>query len=137
PTLFRSACARDAIRLKQALHDMAGDIPKALQQYANLRERPQRSRMAGAEVLYEVLKAATPEMYLLRQGLLRYWQHSPRGRAATMALLSTQDDRLSAVIREYIQVCRYALPELIGLNARSRAIIGLSRASLKFLRGAS
>jgi squalene monooxygenase len=128
-----SACASDAIRLGQALREMAGDIPRALRRYASLRERPQRTRMAGAEVLYEVLKAATPEMLLLRQGLLRYWQHSARGRAATMALLSTYDDRLSTVVREYIQVFRYALPGLVDLNRRSRSMVGLSRALLRFL----
>jgi 2-polyprenyl-6-methoxyphenol hydroxylase-like FAD-dependent oxidoreductase len=130
-----SACARDAIRLRQALHDTTGDIRRALRRYASLRRGPQRTRMAGADVLYEVLKAATPEMHLLRQGLLRYWQHSPRGRAATMALLSTCDDRLSAIVREYMQVCRYALPELVHLNTRSRAMVGLSRALFRFLEG--
>ena len=116
-----SACARDAILLRQALHYAGGDIPNALHRYAGLRDGPQRTRMAGAEVLYEVLKAATPEMHLLRQGLLRYWQRSPRGRARTMALLSTHEDRISAVVREYMQVCLHALPGLIRLNTRRQA----------------
>jgi 2-polyprenyl-6-methoxyphenol hydroxylase-like FAD-dependent oxidoreductase len=128
-----SACVRDATRLIRALHDTRGDIPRALHRYASLRKGPHRTRMAGASVLYEVLKAATPEMHLLRQGLLRYWQHSPRGRAATMALLSTCEDRPSALVREYIEVCRYALPELVQLNTRRRAMGGLSRALLRFL----
>ena len=81
--------------------------------------------MSGAELLYEVLKGATPEMYLLRRGLLRYWKQSPHGRTATMALLSTRDDRPFAVVREYLQVCRYALPELSRAPARWRALCAL------------
>ncbi len=129
-----SAAARDAMLLTKVLHT-DGDITNALRRYAGLRQAPQRARMAGAEVLYEVLKAATPEMYLLRQGLMRYWQQSPRGRAATMALLSTSDDRPSAVVREYMNVFRYAVPELIRFHTRRRAIIGLSAALVRFLRG--
>src|SRR6185369_13213774 len=103
-----SACVRDAVRLRDAFRQNGGDISKALQQYARLREGPQRARMAGAEALYGILKGATPEMRLLRQGLFRYWRQSPRGRAATMALLSTCDDSVSTVVREYLHVSRYA-----------------------------
>lgn len=129
-----SACARDALHLKQTIQDSGGDIPKALRRYAALREGPQRARMTGAEVLYEVLKGATPEMFLLRRGLLRYWKQSSRGRAATMALLSTQDERPFAVVREYMQVCRFALPELGRVPAGGRAIFRLPCATFKVLR---
>jgi squalene monooxygenase len=137
-----SACTRDAMRLKQALHETSGDITAALRRYATLRQGPQRTRLAGAEVLYEVFKAQTPEANLMRQGLLTYWRRNARGRAATIALLSTEEDRTSVLIREYIQVCRYALPPLIHWNSRtggrvtdtrSHAMFGLSRAFLKFL----
>ncbi len=129
-----SACARDALHLKRTLQDARGDIPNALRRYSDLRAGPQRARMSGAELLYEVLKGATPEMYLLRRGLLRYWKQSPHGRAATMALLSTRDDRPFAVLREYLQVCRYALPELSRTPARSRAMRGLPCAIFNVFR---
>lgn len=132
-----SACTRDAVRLKNSIRDTKGDIPKALHRYASLREGPQRARMAGAQVLYEVLKGDTPEMFLLRRGLLRYWKESPRGRAATMALLSTHDERPSAVVREYMQVCRYALPEVGHVPASGSAMLGLPRAIFKVLRRVS
>ncbi len=131
-----SACARDAVRLRDSLRETKGDIPAALQLHSRLREAPQRTRMLGADVLYQVMKAATPEMQLLRKGLFRYWEQSPRGRAATMALLSTHDDRVSAVVREYIQVCRHALPGLIYSSTPSRAIAGLPRAMFRVVRGA-
>jgi 2-polyprenyl-6-methoxyphenol hydroxylase-like FAD-dependent oxidoreductase len=46
-----SACTRDAMRLRQALRETAGNIPVALRLYASLRDGPQRTRLAGAEVL--------------------------------------------------------------------------------------
>jgi 2-polyprenyl-6-methoxyphenol hydroxylase-like FAD-dependent oxidoreductase len=132
-----SACARDAVRLKSAIQDAGGDISHALERYAVVREGPQRARMAGAQVLYEVLKGATPEMFLLRRGLLRYWKQSSRGRAATMALLSTHDERPSAVVREYMQVCRFALPELGRVPSSGSAVLGLPGALFKLLKRVS
>ncbi len=137
-----TACTRDAIRLRQALRESRGDIPSALRRYAAQRDGPQRTRLVAAEVLYDVFRAQTPETRLLRQGLLRYWHRSERGRETTLALLSTQEDRVSILVREYIQVCRYALPSLIHwrsengahpLHTRSHAMAGLSRAFVKFL----
>src|SRR5207248_10311734 len=102
----------------------------------------QRTRLTGAAVLYEVFKGQTPETDLLRQGLLTYWRKNARGRATTIALLSTQEDRTSVLIREYLQVCRYALPPLIRgssragtrrADTRGQAMFGLSRALIKFL----
>ena len=132
-----SACARDAVRLKSAIQDAGGNISNALERYAVVREGPQRARMAGAQVLYEVLKGATPEMFLLRRGLLRYWKQSSRGRAATMALLSTHDERPSAVVREYMQVCRFALPELGRVPSSGSAMLGLPGALFKLLKRVS
>ncbi|HEY2380912.1 MAG TPA: NAD(P)/FAD-dependent oxidoreductase [Terriglobia bacterium] len=132
-----SACARDAVRLKQSIQETGGDIPRALRRYTALREGPQRARMAGAQVLYEVLKGGTPEMFLLRRGLLRYWKQSLRGRAATMALLSTHDERPFAVVREYMQVCRYALPEVGRVPKSSSAMLGLPGAIFKVLKRVS
>jgi squalene monooxygenase len=131
-----SACARDALLLRNSIRESQGDLRKALPRYAALRAGPQRARMLGAGLLYEVLKAASPEMKLLRRGLLRYWKQSPRGRAATMALLCTDDRRLSSVVREYMQVCRYALPELVRVNTPSRAMAGLPKAMAKLVRAA-
>lgn len=136
-----SACTRDAMLLRQSLRETPGDLPGALQRYSTLRAEPQRTRLSGAEVLYEVFKAGTPEMRLLRQGLLRYWQRSARGRDATMALLSTQEGRTSVLMREYIQVYRHALAELIHgsgngaqpVETRSHAMVGLSRALVRFV----
>jgi len=136
-----SVCTRDAWRLRDAVHEMAGDIPAALRRYAAAREEPQRTRLALAEALYEIFLARTPEMRLLRRGVLRYWKSSPRACAASMALLSTQEGRMSVMAWEYARVVGYALPGLFALDggghlaslgARSRATVALSRRTLRY-----
>ena len=67
-----SACVRDAMLLQKALRETASHIPKALRRYVRLREGPQRTRLISAKVLYDVFRAQSPEMRLLRQGLFRY-----------------------------------------------------------------
>jgi squalene monooxygenase len=133
-----SVCTRDAVRLRDALRASGGDVPAALRHYAAQRAGPQRTRMALAEALYAVFVARTPEARLLRQGLLRYWESSPRGRAASMTLLSTEEGRMSVMAREYAWVVRYTLaglltrPEPRPLGVRTRAAFGLSLATLRY-----
>jgi squalene monooxygenase len=138
-----TACARDAILLRQALRESPKDISRALVRYSRLRQSPQHTRLAGAALLYDLFRADTAEMRLLRLSLYRYWRNSARGRASTMALLSTEEHRLSVLVREYLNVCRYAVPELISWSPRVgespqvprlHAVRGLSRTLFRFLR---
>jgi 2-polyprenyl-6-methoxyphenol hydroxylase-like FAD-dependent oxidoreductase len=135
-----SVCTRDALRLRDALRRSGRDVPAALASYAAEREGPQRTRLALAETLYEIFLARTPETRLLRAGLLRYWTWSPRGRAASMALLSTQEGHMRVMAREYALVVGYALGGLLSrrsaagigsLAARGRAALGLTRGALR------
>jgi 2-polyprenyl-6-methoxyphenol hydroxylase-like FAD-dependent oxidoreductase len=136
-----SACVRDAILLREALRENRADIPAALLRYAELRRRPQRTRLVGADLLYRVFSSETPDMRLVRNGLFRYWQGSARARAVTMALLSTQEDRFGVMVREYLNVCRSALPDLIrgrGMHpshTRSGVVRGLSRQLIRLVGG--
>ena len=136
-----SVCTADAMRLGRALRETRGDITEALRLYARLREGPQRTRHALAEALYETFKARTPEMLVLRQGLIRYWRECPQGRAASMALLSTYEGRMSVMARQYARVVWYGLTQPVGwqkasiprrLGARGRAAFGLSLATLRY-----
>jgi 2-polyprenyl-6-methoxyphenol hydroxylase-like FAD-dependent oxidoreductase len=128
-----SACTRDALLLRQALRETEQNIPEALQRYARRRAGPERTRMAGADLLYAAFRAQTPEMRLLRQGLFRYWDRSPAGRITTMALLSMQEERLASLVREYAQICRHSVPELMNMDTRGRAMLGLSRELVRFV----
>lgn len=128
-----SVSTRDAIRLRQALRETQGDIKSALRRYSALREGPQRTRVALAEALYDAFTSPAPEMHVLRTGLLRFWDRSPRGRAASMALLSTHEGRMSVMARQYVRVVGYALPELIGFSQRNELNIESRRAAIKGL----
>jgi squalene monooxygenase len=138
-----SVASRDAIRLRQALRETCGDVPAALRRYAQLREGPQRTRVALAEALYEAFVARTPEMRLLRRGILRFWARSRRGRAASLALLATHEGRMSVLAVSYAHAVGYAMTELVrrrvdngspSLRDRVRAAYGLSRAMLRIIR---
>ncbi len=138
-----SVCTRDAIRLRDALAARPDDVPAALRRYAARRAGPQRTRVALAEALYAIFVARTLETRVLRTALLRYWRRSARGRAASMALLSTQEGRMLVMAREYARVVRHAVPGLLWpraeprpLVARGRAAVGLSLATLRHAGGA-
>jgi 2-polyprenyl-6-methoxyphenol hydroxylase-like FAD-dependent oxidoreductase len=137
-----SVCTRDALRLRQALAAAGGDIPRALAAYAGARGGPQRTRMALAEALYRAFAGQSDEMRLLRDGILRFWKRSRRGRAASMALLSTHEGRMSVMAMQYARVIAYALVGLVYLwrkdwpgspIARLRAVFRLSLTTMRIL----
>jgi squalene monooxygenase len=136
-----SVCTRDALRLRQALRGSRGDVPHALAAYARARGGPQRTRMALAEALYRAFAGQSDEMRLLREGILRFWKRSRRGRAASMALLSTHEGRMSVMAVQFARVA-YALMGLVYLRrdartpsplARLRALLRLSVATMRSL----
>jgi len=135
-----STCTRDAMRLREAIRSLPGDIGAALCRYAVRRQAPQRTRLALAEALYAVFVAGTPETRLLRQGLLRCWKSSLPARAASMALLSTQEDRMSVMAREYARVVGHTVPGLFRWRAghdrrllpRARAAMQVSLTALRY-----
>jgi flavin-dependent dehydrogenase len=127
-----SACTRDAMRLRDAIRSLPGDIGAALCRYAVRRQAPQRTRLALAEALYAVFVAGTPETRLLRQGLLRCWKSSLRARATSMALLSTQEDRMSVMAREYARVVVHTVPGLFRWRAgHDRRLLPPARAAMQ------
>jgi len=136
-----SVCTRDALRLRAALRESGGDVPRALAAYAHARGGPQRTRVALAEALYRAFAGQSDEMRLLREGVLRFWQRSRRGRAVSMALLTTQEGRLSVMAAQYARVLAYALMGLAYLRrerpgsvlARLRTVGRLSLATMRML----
>ena len=134
-----TVCARDALRLRDALHDTDGDIERALPLYAARRRAPQRTRMVLARGLYEVFCAETPESRLLREGLFEYWNGSCGSRSKSMALLSTEEDRLRLMLMEVAQVMLHGLDTRISeawrrggiFPGETRVLLGLSRLLLR------
>jgi 2-polyprenyl-6-methoxyphenol hydroxylase-like FAD-dependent oxidoreductase len=97
-------CISDALLLRKALSDRAGDVPAALQLYQQRRRWPQATRLALAEALRDALCGTSVEMRVLRSGILAYWRDSAAGRTATLALLSTADGRPLALLRQIIAI---------------------------------
>ena len=116
-----------------------------MRRYVALRAGPQRTRVALAEALYRAFTEPTPEMRLLRDGMLRFWERSRRGRAASLALLSTHEGRMSMMAFCYARAVGYAMTELIrrrrgagkdpaSMTARCRVALGLCRVTLGVFR---
>jgi 2-polyprenyl-6-methoxyphenol hydroxylase-like FAD-dependent oxidoreductase len=102
-----SVCARDALRLRDALLAANGDIDRALPLYARRRRGPQRTRMVASRVLYDIFCGQDSESGLLRDGLCRYWRGSTARCAKSMELVSTADERLRVLLAElaYVILC--------------------------------
>ncbi len=136
-----TVCLQDALRLRNALRETGGEVPQALRLYARRRRGPQRTRVTLAKSLYDTFKAQTPQMRLLRRGVLKYWECSPKGRAACMALLSTCERRTSVMVAEYAKCVYHGLREMaLGrenqpvtqLREPARAMLGVSLSALKY-----
>src|SRR5262249_32948060 len=112
-----ASCTRDALALQAALQQTGGSWARAAQLYAKRRRAPQRTRIALASALYRAFSEPSPEMAGLRAGLFRYWERSADGREISMALLSTDESRMSVMAREYARVVGYGLAAM----ARARA----------------
>jgi squalene monooxygenase len=115
----------DALLLRRALIERAGDVRGALQLYQRRRRWPQATRLALADALRDALCGTSPEMRVVRGGILTYWRDSAAGRSATLALLSTADGRPFALLRQittvmargFIAHLRSPLPANHGIGA--------------------
>jgi len=134
-----TVCARDAVRLRDALRDTGGDIARALPLYARRRRAPQRTRLVLARALYEVFCGQTPESRLMRDGLREYWSGSGKRCARSMALVSTAEDRLWVMLLElaHVMLCSFGARVAESWRARrfspsqTRIVVGLSRLVLR------
>ena len=112
-----ASCTRDALALQAALQEAQGDCARATQLYAKRRRAPQRTRIALASALYRAFSEPSAEMAALRAGLFRYWERSADGREVSMALLSTDESRMSVMAREYARVVGYGLAAMAQARA--------------------
>ena len=119
---------------------MAETLDEALARYEVLRYRFVRIREILAEELYEAFRAEGAGARAIRTGIFRYWRTSARGRAATVALLSGDDARLSTFVGEYLRVMRESIQEVVlgpksdlTLRGRAHSLAGLLKDSLDLL----
>ncbi|CAM4175881.1 FAD-dependent monooxygenase [Corallococcus sp. ZKHCc1 1396] len=133
-----ASCFHDARALQEALHRHPGHIARALERYANERRPAQRTRVALASALYSAFAGQDEGMRALRMGLLHYWEHSPRGARASMALLSSEEPRMRVMAREYLRVVGHAFIAMfspLGRGRRLRSAGPLLRSAGPPLRG--
>lgn len=97
-------CITDALLLRDAIADRPHDLRQALQLHRHRRRWRQVTRLSLAEALRDVFCGDDPESQMVRRAVLRYWRDSSNGPAATLALLSTADGRLLALIRQFVKV---------------------------------
>ncbi len=119
---------------------MGETLDQALARYEVRRYRFVRIREILAEKLYEAFRAEEAGALAIRTGILRYWRSSPRGRAATVALLSGDDARLSTFVAEYLRVFRESLHGGVlkptanrSLRGRANSLAGLLKDSIGLL----
>jgi 2-polyprenyl-6-methoxyphenol hydroxylase-like FAD-dependent oxidoreductase len=103
----------DALRLRQALCDRDGEPASAAALYAKRRRPAQRARMLLASALHETTCRQDPPARLIREGLIRYWEHDARGREASMALLAMADTQCVSILREMLRIV------LLGMAGRT------------------
>lgn len=138
-----TVCFTDAQRLGRLLRPFGrledeDGMDAALARYEIERYRFVRAREVLADALYEVFRGAEPGTRAIRQGIFRYWQHSRRSRARSMALLSGAESRLHVFLQEYLSVVATsgaaALRGEPGGAPRKEALFGLGRKSWEKLR---
>jgi squalene monooxygenase len=136
-------CISDALMLRDMLTANPHDVRDGLLAYQSRRARPQITRLTLADALRDAFCASTPEWHVVRRGILAYWRASPRGRAATMALLSTADGRSLSLVYQMVKVMVYGLianyrqPVLLPDGrplGGARLVVGLLQALLHHVR---
>jgi squalene monooxygenase len=115
-------------------------LDSALARYEVRRYRFVRIREILAEELYEAFRAEGAGARAIRAGIFRYWRTSAHGRAATVALLSGDDARLSTFVAEYLRVMRQSIQGVVqgdggdhSLRSRAYSLAGLFKESLDLL----
>jgi squalene monooxygenase len=116
------------------------DMDAALEQYALRRYQFARVREILADELYQAFRAAGAGSDAIRAGIFRYWRTSAHGRAATIALLSGDDARLSTFVGEYLGVMRQSIHGIVigqvgggSLRTRAYSLADLARESFHLL----
>lgn len=97
-------CISDALRLRNALKEADGDVARALPLYEHERRWPQATRLVLADALHGAFCGVSPEIQVVRHGILMNWRASAGARAATMALLTTIDARPLSLVRQMASV---------------------------------
>lgn len=112
-----TTAVKDALSLRDALVKRHLDVRAALKDYAVSAGRVQLTRRTLSEELREAFLSHTPESELLNRCIFEYWRTNPKGRAHSLALLSTLDSSIISMGFQFLAVVMQAfrlLPEQVG-----------------------
>ena len=125
--------------LSEELRD-AADVDAALARYEVRRYRFVRIREILADELYDAFRGGEPGARAIQTGIFRYWRTSAQGRAATVALLSGDDARLSTFVAESLRVIGQSIQGVVAgeagdasLRKRAYSLAGLVKDSFEIL----
>jgi squalene monooxygenase len=105
-----TVCLTDIRILAEELgSNVEAGLDLALARYQSRRYRFARVREVLADALYETFLASTDGARAIRQGIFSYWEGGRRARAASLALLSGADSRLTSFLAEYWRVAGHGI----------------------------
>lgn len=99
-----TTAVKDALSLRDALVATHFDVHGALRRYAIAAGRVQLTRRTLSEELREAFLSHTDESRLLNQCIFSYWRTNPKGRAHSLALLSTLDSSILSMGAQFALV---------------------------------
>jgi squalene monooxygenase len=130
----------NAIRILVEEVSAAATLDAALLRFALRHYRFVRIREVLADELYQAFRAHDGGSDVIRTGIFRYWRTSAHGRAATVALLSGDDARMSTLVGESLGVIRQSIQGIVvgqvgdgSLRTRAHSLADLARESLHLL----
>lgn len=129
-----TTAVKDALSLRDALVETRFNVPKALRRYAIAAGRVQLTRRTLSEELREAFLSHTAEAELLNQCIFSYWRSCPKGRAHSLALLSTQDSSIVSMGAQFALVVMQAFrlfPERIRSGQTSLWLRSMAKLALK------
>lgn len=131
-----TTAVKDAQNLRDALLACNFDYQAALRRYAKVSGRIQLTRRTLSEELREAFLSHTSEAKLLNECIFSYWRHNPKGRAHSLALLSTQDSSILSMGAQFVFVVLQAfrmLPDQVRRGALGTWILSMLKLSRKTL----
>jgi 2-polyprenyl-6-methoxyphenol hydroxylase-like FAD-dependent oxidoreductase len=113
---------KDALTLRDLLIEHSFNVPVALRHYSVLCGRVQLTRRTLSEELREAFLSHTAEAKLLNECIFAYWRTNPKGRAHSLALLSTQDSSILSMGAQFIFVVMQAF-KMIPNQIRQKTLM--------------
>lgn len=125
-----TTAVKDALSLRDALVAHNLNVEKALKDYSIAAGRIQLTRRTLSEELREAFLSHTPESVLLNRCIFEYWKSNPKGRAHSLALLSTMDSSIVSMGMQFVVVVMQAF-RLLPSEIRSGATLAWFKSIMK------